>query len=190
MVRFKLNLASGDYLKKRRVSLALYSVVAVLVVLLGFDIDRFYRVQESEAAFDARMARLQSEKELLQKEIGRLGRDPSAESMKVLQKEVSFINELLHQKHFSWTAFLSDLEKRVPSEVAVNRIQPDFKTGLVILGGAARSLGALTQFVENLQKGAPFDEVFLTDQESAKEEGKTGISFSIRFKYGRGESRR
>lgn len=183
MVRFNINLASGDHLKRRRVLLALYSAVVILAVFTGFDIDRFYRVQESEAAFDKRMARLLNEKQLLQTEIGRMGRDPSADSMKALQKEIAFFNELLHQRRFSWTAFLSDLEKRVPSEVAVARIQPDFKSGVVILGGASRSLSRLTEFVGNLQKGPPFEEVFLIDQESFKEEGKEGLSFSIRFKY-------
>lgn len=166
------------------VLLGLYSAMVLLVLLIGFDIDRYNRVRENEASFDARMARLLGEKQLLEREIGKLGKDASPDATKALQKEIAFINELLQQKRFSWTSFLSDLEKRVPTQVAVSRIQPDFKTGLVILGGTARSLGAITEFVETLQKGPPFEEVFLTDQESAKEEGKPGISFSIRFKYG------
>jgi Tfp pilus assembly protein PilN len=183
LVRFKIDLASGDHLKKRMVFLALYLAMIFFVVLIGFDIARFYRIRESEAAFDARMARLLSEKQSLQKEIGQLGQDASADSMKALRKEIAFINELLQHKRFSWTSFLSDLEKRVPPQIAVTRIQPDFKSGLVILGGAARSLKALTEFVGNLQKGPPFEEVFLTDQETLQEEGKLGLSFSIRFKY-------
>lgn len=184
MVRFNINLASGDYSKKRMILLALYFAMALLVVLIGFDIAQFYRLRESEAAFDARMLRLLTEKQHLQKEVSQMGRDASADSMKALRKEIGFINELLHQKRFSWTSFLSDLEKRVPSQVAVSRIQPDFKSGLVLLGGTARSLSTLTEFVGSLQKGPPFEEVFLMDQETLHEEGKTGISFSIRFKYG------
>jgi len=184
LVRFKINLASGDYLKKRMARLVLYSAMAVLIVLIGFDVARYARARESEAAFDARMARLLNEKQLLQKEIGQLGRDASLDAMKGIRKEIGFINDLLDQKGFSWTSFLSDLEKRVPPEVAVTRIQPDFKTGLVILEGAGRSLSAITAFVENLQKGPPFEEVFLTDQENLKEKGEAGLSFSIRFKYG------
>ena len=166
------------------VLLALYLAMVFLVLIIGLDIARFYRVRESEAAFDARMLRLLAEKQHLQKEIGQMGLDPSADSVKALRKEITFINELLHQKSFSWTSFLSDLEKRVPSQVAVSRIQPDFKSGLVLLGGTARSLNVLTEFVGKLQKGPPFEEVFLMDQEDRHEEGRIGISFSIRFKYG------
>lgn len=190
MVRFNLNLASGEHLKRRTVLLVLYSAMVVLALFIGFDVDRFYRVQESEAAFDQRVARLLSEKQLLQKEIGRMGRDPSADSIKALQKEIAFFNELIHQRGFSWTSFLSDLEKRVPADVSVTRIQPDFRSGVVILGGASRSLGNLTEFVGNLQKGPPFEEVFLIDQERFKEKEKEGLSFSIRFKYETRENQR
>jgi len=184
LVRFNINLASGEYFRRRMVLLGLYSAMAVLLLLIGLDVDRYYRVLENETSFDARMARLLGERQVLEREIAKLGKDASVDSAKALQKEIMFINDLLQQKRFSWTSFLSDLEKRVPAQVAVSRIQPDFKTGLVILGGTARSLNAITEFVETLQKGPPFEEVFLTDQESSKEEGKSGISFSIRFKYG------
>lgn len=182
MIRFNINLASGDYSRKRMVLLALYSTMAVLILLIGLDFLRFERIRETESAFGARMARLLNEKRQLQQEIGRMGRGTSSDSMKTLRKEVEFINELLYQKSFSWTAFLSDLEKEVPSHISVSRIQPDFKNGLVVLGGKARSLAALTRFVENLQKGGPFEEVFLIDQEISEEE-KGEISFSLRFKY-------
>ncbi|MBI3804495.1 MAG: PilN domain-containing protein [Nitrospirae bacterium] len=182
MDRFTINLASGDFIKRRAVGIGLSLLALVLIFLIGLDVLQFFNLKESNAAFDLRIGRVLKEKQQLQGEIGKMGRNVSDDSEKSMQKEIRVANQLLKQRRFSWTTFLSDLEGRVPSKVSVTRVQPDFNSGLVVLGGVAPSLKEVTQFVGRLQSD-PFEEVFLTEQGDLEKEGKKGVNFSIRFKY-------
>lgn len=182
MDRFKINLSSRDYLKRRVILLTLYLAMIVVVASTGVDLMRLNEMKESEAAFDARIGRVLSEQRELKEEIGKMGRKVSDDTFKAMQNEIQLINQLLQQKSFSWTAFLSDLEERVPAKLSVVRIQPDFNTGQVILGGTAPSLKEVTDFIGHLQKD-PFEGAFLMQQEESERDGKKEVNFSIRFKY-------
>lgn len=183
LTRFRINIVSEEYFKKRVVQAIFYVLFAIMPILIAVDLIKFFEIRKTESEFNIRIERVLLEKKRLEEELGRMGRGMSDDSIKAMRKEIHFVNELLLQKNFLWTSFLSDLEGEVPPHLSVTRIQPDFKTGVVTLGGAAQSLKELTGFVERLQKSKSFDEVFLTNQEGfEKEEGK-GISFLIRFKY-------
>ncbi|HLG21737.1 MAG TPA: PilN domain-containing protein [Candidatus Manganitrophaceae bacterium] len=183
MIRFNINLASQAYLRKRAIALAVYLTSFLLVIGIGIDLARFFQIRKNAAAFDARINRVFDEKRRLQSAIGEMGGGVSEEAMKATRKEVQFVNDLLNQKSFSWTSFLSDFENKVPANISVNRIQPDFKNASVVVGGTARSLRELTEFVRRLQEGERFEDVFLTEQRRVEEGEKTVIGFSIRFKY-------
>jgi len=180
--RFNINLSSGDHLKRRAILFTLYLAMAVVIVLIGVDLARLNEMRESEAAFEARIGRVLNEQRALQEEIGRLGRRVSDDAIKAMRNEIHLINQLLHQKSFSWTVFLSDLEERVPAKLSVARIQPDFNSRQVILGGSAPSLKEVTEFIGRLQQ-TPFEEPFLMHQEESEKDGKKEVNFSIRFKY-------
>ncbi len=182
MDRFNINLSSGDYLKRRIILSILYLTMVVVVVLTGLDLMKLNEMKENKAAFDARMNRVMNEQRELQEEIGKMGRKVSDDAIKTMQNEIQLINQLLRQKSFSWTAFLSDLEDRVPVKLSVARIQPDFNTGQVILGGSAPSLKEVTELIGRLQK-EPFEGAFLMQQEESDKDGKKEVNFSIRFKY-------
>lgn len=187
MDRFDINLSSGEDLKRRGILFGLYLAMLMVIVLIGIDLMKLDEMKldemkQSEAAFDARIGRVLNEKRQLQEEIGKMGRNVSEDAIKAMASEVQLINRLLGQKSFSWTAFLSDLEERVPSKLSVSRIQPDFNSGQVLLGGSAPSLKEVTEFVGRLQKD-PFEDPFLMEQEEHERDGKKEVNFSIRFKY-------
>lgn len=182
MDRFQINLSSGDAIKRRVVLVSLYLAMAALAGLIGIDLKKYSEMQESKAAFDVRIGRVRNEQRQLQEEIGKLGRNVSDDAVKAMQNEIQLINQLLRQKSFSWTVFLSDLEERVPSKLSVSRIQPDFNSGKVILEGSAPSLKEVTELIGRLQKD-PFEEAFLMQQDDLRRDGKKEVNFSIRFKY-------
>lgn len=182
MDRFDINLSSGEDLKRRVILFGLYLAVLMVIALIGIDLMRLDEMKKSEAAFDARIGRVLNEKRQLQEEIGKMGRNVSEEAIKEMANEIQLINQLLRQKSFSWTAFLSDLEERVPSKLSVSRIQPDFNGGQVLLGGSAPSLREVTELVGRLRKD-PFEDPFLMEQEEHERDGKKEVNFSIRFKY-------
>lgn len=95
MDRLIVNLASGDYLKRRVILFGLYLAMGILLLFIGFDLMQYDTLKESEAAFDARIGRVLNEKQQLQQEIGKLGRNLSDDAMKAMQKEIQLINQLL-----------------------------------------------------------------------------------------------
>lgn len=156
--------------------------MVILIVSIGIDLMKLNEMKESEAAFEARIGRVMNEQREIQEEIGKMGRRVSDDAIKAMQNEIQLINQLLRQKSFSWTAFLSDLEDRVPKNLSVAQIHPDFNTGQVLLEGAAPSLKEVTEFIGRLQK-EPFEGAFLTQQGELERDGKKEVNFSIRFKY-------
>jgi len=183
-MRIRLNLASGDHRRRRWIRWVLLALSLVcLGTLIGEGV--LYRQMRSDASlFEDRIRRIDLQEQKVQGEIRGMGMEPNEESFKELRKKVAFANDLIYQKTFSWTQFLSDLETRVPPEVAVNRIQPTFSTGLVNVAGVAKSLKELTKLMIQLASDPAFQDVFLLDQKvDPKSPVKDAVGFSIQFRY-------
>jgi len=190
VIRFDINLASPEVAKRKAVRRGANVAIGLLLLLIALDAVALRTVWEETATFDARMTRVTQDTRQMQAALRRLGRAVSPKTQEDLQKEIDAINALIERRAFSWIAFLADLEARVDDDLSIQRIQPGGGNGDVTLEGVARSLPALTAFVERLQKEGPFSEVFLNNQkrleegeEGAGDEEAEAIGFSIHFRY-------
>src|SRR5574341_2577612 len=61
------------------------------------------------------------------KEAKLAGYDLSDERLKGLDSEVSFTNQMVAKRTFSWTRFLTDLEEAVPPRVSISSVALSFK---------------------------------------------------------------
>jgi Tfp pilus assembly protein PilN len=175
-----------EYRQRRKIRLSLFTLSLIVLSLLGWEGVEYRKLRLQEEEFEGRMERVLRQEEALAKEIRALGKQVDEASSKMLHKEVAFVNEIIDQKVFSWTQFLSDLEGRIPRDVAISRIQPTFATGLVRIGGTARSLKGLTDLMIQLQSDPMFEEVFLLDQKlDPKGPVADSVDFSIQFRYRR-----
>jgi len=187
-VQFSINLASPEVAKRRKIFRFAATACFILLVWIGADLLQWRNLQKETAALDIRAAQVSRAVHEAQAALRRLGRSATPKAQAEIQEEVAGINLLIRKRRFSWSAFFADLERHVSQDISVRRIHPDAKGDrVVVLEGVARSLPALTTFVNQMQKSESFAEVFLLDQKREEGEGDDSetetVSFSIRFRY-------
>ncbi len=92
-----------------------------------------------------------------------------------LVKDLSAMSGLLESRKFSWTKFLTNIEKAVPTGVAMKRIDFNPHDGTLSLEGVAQSPEALRNLIVGLERSASFRESFLKHQSLEK----GSISFNV-----------
>jgi Tfp pilus assembly protein PilN len=92
-----------------------------------------------------------------------------------LVKDLSAMSGLLESRRFSWTKFLSSLERAVPTGVAMKHIDFNPREGTLSLEGVAQSPEALRNLIVGLERSASFREPLLKHQ--SQEKGS--ISFNV-----------
>ena len=130
------------------------------------------------------------------KEAKQAGYDVSDERLKGLEQEVSFTNQMLAKRAFSWTRFLTDLEEAVPPNVSIGSVALSFKDGVstIALTGSALGLRDLTTLVNGLESHPTFRQVVLShhqtqgspesaDGPSRDKDGPRAVEFSLTVTY-------
>jgi Tfp pilus assembly protein PilN len=116
-IRIPINLASDPFRRDRPVLVASAVVVALLLVVLGFQI--FTIVSERRQAADTRyrIDRLNAQLKTIDGEQRKLDATlHQPQNSEVLERSV-FLNGLIERKAISWTRIFADLEKVVPHNV-------------------------------------------------------------------------
>jgi len=187
MVQFSINLASPEVAARRKIFRIAAAACLVLLVLIGADLVLWRSLRQATVASDLRAKNISDEVRETQAALLRIGRSATPERQAEMQEEIAAVNLLIQKKRLSWSAFLADLERHVSQDISIRRVQPDAKGSLILLDGVARSLPALTAFVNQMQGSETFSEVFLLDQkreESEIDDVEAAVtSFSIRFRY-------
>lgn len=175
-MRFSINLATRTYLNKRLLNQISFGVIAVLVVLLGWNITRLtWNFGEQR--------RLDSEVKALE---GSLNIRPGGVSEKDFtrqQARIRFFNEIIDRKGTAWLNLLELVENATPDGISLSALTPGKKSGELKLEGRARSFAAVRQYVEKLE-GARFfsDVLLLSHQEMVIGEKGRGVQFAISCK--------
>lgn len=151
-------------------------------------------------SFEAEAARYEQAKERVQEitrqfveQAGLAGINVSETRLKALPREVTFANQLLEKRAFSWTRFLSDLEEAVPPHISISSVTLNFKDSTITLSGAALSLKDLTALVGTLETHPAFKEVVLSQHRLQEDDPAAGskltreklrtIDFSLSVAY-------
>ena len=178
---FRTNFASGAVDRTRRLNGLLYATALLGLLAAGANVWWGGVAQREVAAMQENLARVRQQSARLHADLQSVGfssDDPLA--VADLAKRVTIVNQILEQKAFSWTRFVSDLEALVPSSVSIASIHPDLKDRVVTLQGTALKLQDLTSFLIGLERSAQFENVLLNQQKTG-EEGV--VEFSIRCTY-------
>jgi type IV pilus assembly protein PilN len=172
-MRFTINLATQSYLDKRLLNQVCFCVIALLVLLLGWNVMR--------ASWN------QGEKRKLNEEIfvfeGRLNNKPGGVPEKDFtrqQAQISFYNEIVDRKSINWLQLLELIESVTPEGIAMSAVTPGKKKGELELEGRARSFGVIRQYLEKVEASQNFTNVLLlSHQELMVGETGRGVQFKI-----------
>jgi len=182
---FRTNFASGAVDRARLLNGILYVTALLGLLLAGASVWSAFDTRRDAGAMQENRARVRQQSARLRAELQSAGfSSDDSGAVADLAKRVAIVNQIIEQKAFSWTTFVSDLEALVPTSVSIASIHPDLKDRVVTLQGTALNLQGLTSFLIALERSTRFENVFLS-QQKAGEEGV--VEFSIRCTYRRPE---
>ena len=159
----RLNLSHSRHQAIGRACAALAAVSLLLIGLGVWDVLEARALRARAAVVEQALARVQEQDRRVQHAAQTEGVDLSDGAMGKLSGDVEFANELIAQRAFSWTRFLSDLEDAVPTGVSIKHIRLDSKGAAVTIGGSALSLKDLAAFVISLEDHRAFADANLLE---------------------------
>ena len=176
-LKININYASYPYRAKQIFRWINFFAFLLTLFFLYFTFNQVRGEREEVAKVKKSRARLEAEIRALSAAEAR-GRD--ARPVEQLDKKVKILNEMILRKSFSWTQFLNDLEKAIPSNISVKKIEPRFLDHGVNLSGEALTLKDLTQLILSLETRPQYSQIFLLDQKVSKE---NRVEFLIHLNY-------
>ena len=177
---FAFNLSSRYrwYLAPARLVIML--LAGVIAVAMLWDISRAWLAWHEVESKEAALRQVQDRDRELLKEAQQEGIDLSEAALVVLPKEVEFANQLIEKRNFSWTKFLTELERAIPPRIAVNSIRLDPANATIMLTGSAKALEDVTSLTVTFQDHPQFREPVLGQH---RDMGNGLVEFDLSIKY-------
>jgi hypothetical protein len=177
-MRFTINIATRTYLDRKLVDRISYSVLALLLILLAWNISRtFWGVGE--------LRRLQADNASYETRLNSRPSGVSEKDFTRLLADIKFYNEILGRKSFNWLGLLDQLEGSTPEGIALSALAPDIKTGELKIEGHARSFAQVRSYIEKLEDSKGYTSILLLSHTNISAGEKTkGVNFAISCKAG------
>lgn len=175
-MRFDINLVTRTYLNLRLLNQISFGVVALVLILLGWNVMRMSWNYGEQRRLAAETAALE----------GSLNARPGGVSERDFTRQrsrIRFFNEIIERKGTAWLNLLDLIESVTPEGISLAALTPGKKNGELKLDGRARSFAAVRQYVEKLEGATSFSDVqLLSHQEMPVGESARGVQFSISCK--------
>ena len=178
---FAINMGSRYrwYLAPARLVIMLLAGAIGLAML--WDISQAWLVWQDVESMESALNQVQDRDRDLLKEAQQEGLDLSEAALQVLPKEIEFANHLIEKRSFSWTRFLTELERAIPQRIAVNSIRLDPANATIMLTGSARALEDVTTLTVTFQDHPQFKEPVL-GQHRVMASGLVEFDLSLRYR--------
>ncbi|NIQ93897.1 MAG: hypothetical protein GWO11_07380 [Desulfuromonadales bacterium] len=178
-MKLTLNLATRNYLDRRKVYLTYGVLLTIFGIFLVFNVMSVVHTQMQMQTVRGHL-----------KEIGVESVDePTVNPAEVqrVRSQIEFANEILSRESFRWTKLLNHLEEMVRRGITIESLRPDYRDRSLRVTGLARNLGDFKSFISRVQSSAHFETVYLYGQtrkeiETAGGGKKTAIGFSLQLK--------
>lgn len=179
-MKFQTDFASHEYRYVYGLQATLIVASLFLVLLAAWNFLSYRATLQELSRVAGSLRRVQEQSAQLESKLQASGKALTPDQITALSKEISFANELLQRKSFFWSSLLSDIEKVIPPNISLSRIQLNFKEQRVMLSGSAASLKDLTQFIIRLEDSPAFEDVFLENQKTGEHDS---VVFSLNAQY-------
>jgi Tfp pilus assembly protein PilN len=137
-----------------------FSVLLIGLLMLAGVFLQFRQVTEEVNFWTHRVERL--EKQQQQKAAPRTRATPRIKEIgQEIRKEIIQANAILDQINLPWEALFDAIEQAATEEIALLSLQPNVSSRTVRIGGEARSMSELLDFVEALERESVFENVHL-----------------------------
>jgi hypothetical protein len=138
----------------------------LLAIALGVSGDmawRYVQLERSVKAAETQVARAQ----------------PRRPAVSVSSEEIAQARETVNRLGLPWAKLFGALEEAADDQVALLAIEPDAKSGKVIITGDSKDYLAALSYVLNLRRSASLADVQLVRHEVKKNDPQHAVSFQI-----------
>lgn len=170
------NLADSHILSPKQFGRYLLLVGVLLVLLLAAQIRQAIRLGQANGQLQRELAAQRATQ-------GQAVAPPVAISKEQLKRQaerIAFANGLIARDAFKWSVLLERLEQTLIDGIALERVQPDPKTGNISLVGRARDLSGLRGYLHGLSRSQWFADAYLLEQDRVADK-KPGVQPFLRF---------
>jgi len=175
-MRFSINIATRTHIDRKLVNRAGYAVLALLLVLLVWNITR-----TSWSLGELR--RLQADNNTYEQRLNSRPGGVSEKDFARLLADIKFYNEIIGRKSYNWLGLLEQLEGNTPEGIALSALMPDRKSGDLKIEGNARSFALVRSYLEKLEDSKVFtSNLLLSHANVAVGEKAKGVHFAISCK--------
>lgn len=175
-MRFTINLATRTYLDHRLINRLAFCAIAVLLVILGWNVSRVSSNMGEQSRLNAEITAIQS----------RLGAKPNGVSEAEFSRQktrIRFYNEIIERKSIDWLSMLELFENATPEGIALSALTPGKNLEEWKLDGRARSFKAVQLYLERLEASKNFSDILLlSHQNMTAGETARGVQFAISCK--------
>ena len=175
-MRFTINLATRTYLDHRLLNRGASCVIAVLLVIAGWNVIRVSSNIGEQSRIKTQIAAIQS----------RLGNKSGTVSVAESGRQkasIRFYNEIIERKSVNWLNLLEKFEDVTPAGISLSSLSMDKKQGEWKLEGSARSFKVVRQYLELLETSDNFSNILLLSHHNLTSgENLRGIQFTITCK--------
>lgn len=142
-------------------------------------------LDEQAVVYESAAQRVQGATSQFVRESLQAGVDLSEGRLKAMSQEVAFSDQVLKQRAFSWTRFLSDLEDAVPPRVSIASVTLSGTDATIALSGSALTLKDVTALINSLERHPSFRNVVLSQhrvqEPSGAEDEKKKMRPTVEF---------
>ncbi len=159
MKTLRINLASDPFVNRLFPVAAVGAVLGLALALTIFNLASFFLLGREYRQEKAELAKQEQRLAVLNKDMAQKKKVLESGGIARFAQEADFVNDILKAKRFSWTVFLTDLERIKPYGAMFTNISPRFaKDGTieVSLRGVANPRAELLKLEDNLFKDPAF----------------------------------
>jgi type IV pilus assembly protein PilN len=175
-MRFTINIATRTYIDRKMVNRAGYALLALLFVLLAWNVSRtFWSLGE--------LRRLQADNTSYEQRLNSRPSGVSEKDFTRLLADIRFYNEMIGRKSYNWLGLLEQLEGATPEGIALTSLAPDRKSGDMKIEGHARSFTLIRTYLDKLEDSKVFTAILLLSHSNVTVgEKDKGVHFAISCK--------
>ncbi len=161
----------------RRIELAIL-LVSILVLISVFY--QFRQVSEEVNYWNIRVERLeQQQKPKVTHRTRASSRNRGREIGQEIRKEIVKANAILGQINLPWEALFNSVEQAINEDVALLTLQPNIGSQSLRIGGEARNMSVLLDFVEAIEREAIFKNAHLLNYKIKQDNPHRPINFLL-----------
>lgn len=167
-----------DFLPAGRVSrlgvwLLVAGALAAVVALLEY--------RQVSGQVNARVSELEELRSMSRRT--RPAMEPSDTDSPEVREQIKKANAVLGQLNVPWSELFAAIEAAQTEDVALLQVQPDARTRTVQLGGAARNLSAVLDYMTRLERTEDLQDVLLVSHEMKLREPGRPVEFVLSARW-------